>query len=690
MEKETEDKFLDFLIRKGLIDEDAEGLDNLINSFNRHFVITSKAKTDKGKGKAKFAASKNPDEKPSRRKVDMSEFEEPDAEEEVSSPKRRVKDSYEVVLRDRQVDHFNRMIDILGRGHFALDLSSMGLGKTHIISKICQVLGFKNMMSICPKSVIPTWIKASKDYKLPIAQLTPDIDGIMTYESLRGTKVGVTKNELLEMHVETKGGIYDEDTGKTSRVSKTTTFTATKKLDKLIKKGCLFAFDEFQKSKNAATNNHLACKAIILRVKYFADQGYTKSKIILSTGTIIDTEIQAVTFMSLVGIQEHEDLYTNYRGVFITEGLGYEEILDFANSLDRDATRLAISEGLNPPPEVKNEGTAVRSATKVRMGRIEILGKNNIKSVVFSIFHNVIEQYLSSAMPPPDYEVPLDVKNGYFFLSNKRSKKLHDAVLELSEAVRFDKQSGTIFGKGSQNSNFGSVTLALRAIEIAKLEIFIRIAITELEARSNSKIPIILNYLSNVRVAAKILDRYNPLILYGQVSQANRDMIIQKFNRNDNKYRVYIGQFRASSSGIELDDKDGNYPRFPLISPNFSAIDTHQVTYRFYRDGTKSSPKIRYLYSQGVGLETNILNAYQRKSDVFRKTLKTQTENGMMFPGDYKKVKEGEVRFPHFEYEGFTIVIKDEEVVNDSYKTLSNLIDELMREEKIDVDDEED
>lgn len=687
MEQSVKNKLKKFLLRKGLLNEEDEDIEEIIDSFNRNFEIFDKERESRSKAKT----TNNNYKKEEKKKVEKLDYdleeeeEEEDEEDEEEEEEDEEEEETRVNLRDRQKEHFSKMMEILDNNFFALDLSSMGLGKTHIISKIAQERNFNNMVVICPKSVIPTWEKTKKSYNLPIAQLDNNIEGIMSYESFRGTKEGVTKNGLLEMEI-------IKETLKTGKIKKTTTFRSTKKLDKLIKSGCLFAFDEFQKSKNATTSTHIASKALILRVKHYFDKGYD-SRVVLATGTIIDTEVQATGFMSLVGIQNEEKLYTNVRGNFKTEDLGYDEIVEYSEDLNPELTVLAIEEGLTPIPDGPPK-SSVKSARKTgkntQLGNRQTLNSKNIKNVVFSIFHNVIEKYVSSAMPPPEYEVPIDVKNGYYKLSKERKKILKDEIENLQDAVSYNKNTGSIFGQTNKSKGMGVVTTTLRNIEITKLEIFIRLAITYLEKNSHNKVPLIFNYLTSIKIANRILEKYSPLILYGQVSQSDRDIIIERFNRPNSKYRLYIGQLRASSSGIELDDKNGSYPRFPLISPNYSAIDTHQVTYRFFRDGTKSTPEIRYVYAAGGNLEESILNAYQKKSNVFKKTLKVQSDNGMKFPGDYDQYEEDNIDFPKFNFQGFNIVINEKDVINNNYKTLSTLINEIYDEvEEINYEVEE-
>ena len=326
----------------------------------------------------------------------------------------------EVVLQDRQINHFNECMNILDKSFYLLELSPLGSGKTHVISKIAQVRKFKNIFVVCPKSVIPTWEKSRDDYNLPISE-----GNIITYESFKTEKLGLFKIKTKET---------EEDTIKI--------YYPTKKLDNLIEEGCLFVFDEFQKSKNANTSIHIACKTLILRVSSLSKD--YESKVILATGTIIDKEQQALGFMQLVGIQKNETLYTNYRGMFEYEKYGFMEIINYCKSLNENLTKKAIKEGSE-----REDGTT-------------FLGNDNIHGVIFNLFYRIILKYFSSEMQTVSYEVPIDIKNGYYILSDNRSKQLNNEIIQLKNAVKYNEKTDVIFEGGK---NTGSISTYLKNIE---------------------------------------------------------------------------------------------------------------------------------------------------------------------------------------------------------------------------------
>jgi hypothetical protein len=573
-----------------------------------------------------------------------------------------------VILEEGQHEHFEKMAEILNSFYFAIDLSVMGSGKTYITSKLFQHFNFKNMVVICPKTIVSTWEKVREIYGLNFATIGKknDINGIITYEAFRGMKEGVLNSGLLE---KTKVIIEGENKNKIE-----TEFFPTRKLDSLIRSGCLFVFDEFQKTKSEDTSTHNSVKALITRVRELCDEEGVDSRIILNTGTMFCKVEQVLSFIKLIGIQENEKLYTNYRDGFKTRNLGFEEIYKYAQKLDSDLTGEVYQESLT---SITKKGTIKRNKISAK----------NIKNVVFKLYTKVIQNYVTSAMSPfiPPEGIFLDCKNEYFILSEERSSKLSKALTDLSRATRYNNQTGKIFDADKPSLGMGKIIKSLMALEHAKLEIFIRKSIEDLEEDENCKICLIFNYLSSIKIAKEILKDYRPLILCGDVKLEDREKLVNKYNRPNSKYRLLIGQFIVCSLGINLHDTDGNFPRKAYISPNYRAMDTHQVTYRFFRRGVKSTPEIRYVYAESdVDIrEQSILDAYAKKTEVFEETLTSQTEGGVIFPGQYEKITEEEINFPYIEYDDRKIVFKSKRK-----KTLSQLITEVQNSLNIEEDEE--
>ena len=633
---------------------------------------TESEKSDSGSERSNSGSDADSDEENSDE--NNSDSEEDNNSDSDSDSDKKPKKFKEVKLMDSdQEEHYERMVDLLNKQYYCCDFSGTGAGKTHLASKIAQNkdFNFKAVIIICPKGVKATWFKASKEYGLPLIILDNNELSVITYETLRGMKNGITKTGLLFKDKT----VLEPEPGKTNKKT-VNTYKVTKMLDKLIKKGCLFIFDEFHKTKDGTTVTHLSAKAIILRVKKLSDRGESNSKVLMATASPFTDPIQVLNFASLVGIITSDKLFVNNRGgfkLFDDEGnpLGYEQIREYAENINEEKTLEAIEKGLNPKKDEEDNATGrttgggdtpakmnssaskpIKPTKTKKLLPKQKLAPKNVKAVAYSIFVDVILPTISSSMPPISLPFKTIITNDRYIISEARSKLLKKAIEELAAAVRYDasKDSFGSGGGGSNKGRMGSVITCLMKIETFKLEIFARKAIDYLEMNDTNKVVIILSYVSDMKTLEDILYKYNPQLLYGKTKEDDRTDIINSFSEPNGNSRLIIGQLTVVSLGIELDDKYGGFDRHVFVNPNFRAIDTHQVNARFYRKLTKSPSHIHYVYVKGENKEQNITDAYARKSKVMSETLTKQTEAGVLFPGQYPLREEEEIIFPKIKY----------------------------------------
>jgi hypothetical protein len=88
------------------------------------------------------------------------------------------------------------------------------------------------------------------------------------------------------------------------------------------------------------------------------------------------------------------------------------------------------------------------------------------------------------------------------------------------------------------------------------------------------------------------------------------------------------------STGIDLDDKDGKFPRIAFVSPNYSSINLYQLGFRFLRADTKSATELYFVYVAHAH-ESKILKVLSAKSKVMKETTPEQVDNGVIFPNDH-------------------------------------------------------
>ncbi len=96
----------------------------------------------------------------------------------------------------------------------------------------------------------------------------------------------------------------------------------------------------------------------------------------------------------------------------------------------------------------------------------------------------------------------------------------------------------------------------------------------------------------------------------GHVTGARRDAGIDRFQSN--KARGILIQSDAGGQSVDLQDLDGNFPRFGLVMPTNSAINFEQLVGRFPRNGGKSKSHYRVLLAANT-VEEKIHRNLQRK-----------------------------------------------------------------------------
>lgn len=489
-----------------------------------------------------------------------------------------------ITLNSEQIPHVEKIEQILNYSPVAFDMSMMGAGKTYTTSFLAHKLGFKNVVIICPATVEAKWKEMeSKGLK---------INKIISYQSLRSRKGCKPSHGLLNR--------IDEEEDKII-------FTHTSELKKLVEEGCLFVFDEAQNIKNK-NDQWFACNAI----SSFLIESSGSSRFILLSGTPIDKEEHAINLMTMMGFIKSHLLYKYNKEDRNLRLYGAQELIDFCKKINYEKTNEFL--------------------------RFNRFNEGNVRHICYLLFQNIVKKYITSSMSPPKNDYGIDCKNGYYKINDEDTKSdLIRAINMLHDAAHFDEKSGTA---EFRKDNLGSISRALMKIEEAKISTFTRIARETLESIPNCKLGIFVNYTSSIEKLKESLSEYNPVLLHGTVPKEKRQKLINKFQETNLECRIIIANLQVGSTGIDLDDKDGNFPRVALGSPNYIIQNLHQLTFRFLRRDTKSEAIFRFVYGLCGKKETSILNALAKKSQIMKETLAEQTEADIKFPGEYEEYLE--------------------------------------------------
>lgn len=503
-----------------------------------------------------------------------------------------------ISLRDDQIEHVLKIKDIYKKSKFAFDFSSLGSGKTYTSSYLAldQDYKFKHIIVIAPVTVLSKWNYMKKKYKIPL-------DYHLSYCSLRSVKSKQPKHGLLSRcdHKEYIANKYIEK--EIERVN----FEATDLYKLLIKEGLLLIFDEIQNLKNI-TSQFAACQALINPIINCKNN----SKILMLSGSPIDKEEQTITIYRCLNIMKSDVLIGYVRKLNCVKWIGMQDIIDFCNLIDPDECSKIL---LNCNEHNFDEST--------------------LRKYCYILFQQIVKSYYASSMLPPNINFKIYKYNAFYnIIDHDEYVLMCDGVRDLSVATSYDYKSDNRNSvKTKDDFIVNKMTKALIKIETAKIGIFIRIAKKKLETDQNIKVAILVNFKNTINLLLSHLAEHNPMILNGSVSNERRKNIIDLFQAPNNYNRLLIGNLTVCSTGIDLDDKNGNFSRFIMVSPNYSTISLYQLGHRFLRSDTKSNTILHMIYAKHSH-ELRVLNALSRKSIVMKETTKEQANNGIVFPGD--------------------------------------------------------
>ena len=482
-----------------------------------------------------------------------------------------------VEIRPYQEPHFKRMLEILSREIGVVDTSPFGAGKTHIQFALCATFKL-NMMIFCPKSTISNWKKWGKLYGVNIICL-------MSYQSLRGQN-GRVNHPLLKI----VNGEY----------------VGTELLDQYIKSGLMMVFDEYHNLKG--DNTQLAsAHALVKSVVRLVRMGCRARVSLLSHTPCTEKESVTSTF-KMLGIITSDKLYNYNHSTKKYERLGIQEAIDKCNEYDKDETLSVTCRSLN---------------------------KTTAKTMCYDLYVRVLKRFFVSSMPPPPIKTTKVTRNLYILMPDRDVERLKKGLLLFKSATNYKEEIQEVNMSGT---NWGDVTTSRMEIDSSKIWSTCRHAQSKLENNKKCQIMIYCNYKRDMETAMYLLDKYNPLVMNGQTSSKNRDIIIEKFQRPTNEYRVLISNPKVGGIGIDLDDKFGDRPRIMYILPSYFFTDQFQATGRHHREGTKSTATVYFIYSRAFPYETGILNSMAVKTDVVKNMV--INEKDAKFPGDYQEIIE--------------------------------------------------
>lgn len=478
-----------------------------------------------------------------------------------------------------------------------MDLSMMGAGKTYTTTWYALNQKIPHVVIICPVSVAPKWGYMKTEFGLPV-------DSIISYQSIRSVKNKQPKHGLLNRRDFTRTikhfnkKTYENEDVKIDSVE----FSPTPSFVSKCAEGCLVVIDEFQHVKNLSAQFE-AIRAIVRHILTTK----SSSRVLFLSGSPFDKEEQTLRFFKLLNVFTEDSIASYNPYTYEMEWKGLAEIETYAREMDR-ITANSISR-----PRAFDSG-------------------KKLEHYAYELFQKVVKPRVSSSMLTPKTEAILHKHNGFFnILDEDELECLERGILKLRAIV--EGESDIHITKVGGGATFGAITKALQLIEAGKKSMLVRKAREVLESHPTSKVILCVNYTATLEFLEKALEEFEPLILNGSVPSHRRGQIIHAFQAPTDKYRVLIGNVSVCSTGIDLDDKHGMFPRTAYISPNYSTITLYQLGHRFVRADSKNSANVYFAYGKDA-VEMSLLESLARKSETMKETTPDQVDRGVIFPVD--------------------------------------------------------
>ena len=606
-----------------------------------------------------------------------------------------------IELYPYQQKHVETIYSVFRRNYYALDLSMLGTGKTYSASAIYQEksFGFEYMVVVAPVAVLMKWKDVVAEYGLKNVTL-------ISYAEMRSVRGKQPKHGLLsrrdyfdEVPVLDRWGEFHGEMRMIPKVS----FTATAKyLDMVVGHRTLLVFDEFQNLKNYGDQASSAAALIAgfaSGLGVDSGVGWRTSKVLLMSGSPMDKREHFVRLMRTLGVLDTDKLvdYHVHSRRFSYEGVtliydhiwrlsgveGYHSgLVRGVGSFRRD--RVWVSKTLEDGSgvdlvrenrwvnigargDVLDDGAGGGAGGGAGHGRkwmvmYEMYGRpsewvhinaDNATDICFEYFVHFLKPFVSSSMIPESNLMESEkVTAVYRVLSGSDRVLIDSGLSKLSKVVNTMSETG--FANLQQRRI--AIIEGQRMIETGMIGTMVRVCRARLLAEPCLKVVISVNFSDTILDLMSMLAEFSPLEYSGKISRLRREEALKSFQEPSVRCRLLIGNLTCLSTGIDLDDKDGRFPRLCLSRPNYSTITLYQLSHRFNRGlDTRSMARVEFLYGGGdVGLdvsggesgggesggheeilEKKLLKSLARKGGIMKEVSSEQCKAGVLFPGEY-------------------------------------------------------
>lgn len=501
-------------------------------------------------------------------------------------------------LYQYQESNFARLQEIFTYSKFAFNLSELGSGKSIIGLKLGE--SFNKIIVVSYPAVInQNWCELITKYKLQEKIQT------VTINSLRGRKSYKLNNEYLTR----------EDVPLEQPVFKTTPYWR-----QLCSDRTLLIVDEFQMTKN----KNIGAKALKALIGPILES--KNSRVLLMSGTPIDNTDQILNYLKLLNFLKKSRKYAALSFLFAAssfslrekEGLlfssprcGEESDENEKNDhLENEIIENTSSRSFSPSfLRSKNEKSEKGSDVSFCEAKREEINCFNFDAKLVEYFKYHFLPKFSDKMPPFAREI-----NGRLTYLTLGEKEKQEAGAEVESLANLCKKIETT-GKLEAGDSL-TIKQHLQNIELTKIPELASQIINILKT-TQKKIVVALFYIKPINLLCKLLSFYNPQVLIGDTKNAERSRIISTFQEPNINCRLIIANADIISTGINLDDTSGLFPRVCFLSSNYKSMVSHQLFYRFCRITTKSVPEIKIIFCRDLN-EDRVLEILNNKTKVLK------------------------------------------------------------------------
>ncbi|MBL0245689.1 MAG: DEAD/DEAH box helicase [Rhodoferax sp.] len=153
-------------------------------------------------------------------------------------------------------------------------------------------------------------------------------------------------------------------------------------------------------------------------------------------------------------------------------------------------------------------------------------------------------------------------------------------------------------------------------IELQKVQPVSELIIDELESKHYKKIVIFCYHKSVIHEMRVRLAQFNPLVIDGSTHPTIRFSYEKRFQNDDLKHRVIIGQIDAMGVSITLTEAS----EVAVIGPKYTPTDNTQAVLRVHRIGQKRPVRVRFFYVNNGSdkqLQRILMRRTQEQAEMF-------------------------------------------------------------------------